>query len=100
MAATWLKLSLARNIFPMLYSPAADAFLGGVSSSYRLLHRDNPFFYSVRRVVDVTTTFPLNYGLSFLLSTGELDGPASFCSSFSSISHEIVFRNKSASLCR
>lgn len=43
-AATWLKLSLARNIFSMLYSPAADAFLGDVSSSYRLLHRDNPFF--------------------------------------------------------
>lgn len=69
-AATWLKLSLARNIFPMLYSPAADAFLGDVSSSYRLLHRDNPSFYSIRRVVDVTPTFPLNYGLSFLLSTG------------------------------
>lgn len=43
-AATWLKLSLAGNIFPMFYSPAAYAFLGDVSSSYRLLHRDNPFF--------------------------------------------------------
>ena len=89
-ATTWLKLSLARNIFPMLYSPAAGAFVGDVSSSYRLLHRDNPFFYSIRRVVDVTVTFPVNYGLSFPLSTRELDEPASFCSSFSSISREIV----------